>query len=158
MSAIFPARLLPKTHIAAVSRALYAIESRPQVLQAKPSLLTFMKSKPLSKLGDLQGDTRKMPDTLHFSVAAWLRLLKPLEGRLSLIMVYRDDRGEFAALLEEINATDQDTLMMSGEVEFPVSGTVHQIDIYLGGHANVAVSVEQLYVKKLHAELQANRA
>ena len=158
MSAIFPARLLPKTHIAPVSRALYAVESRPQVMQSKPSLLTFLKNKPLIKNSDLQADTRKRPDTLHFSVAAWLRLLKPVQGRLSLIMVYRDDRGEFAALLEEINATDQDTLMLSGEVEFPVAGTVHQVDIYLGGHMNLAVSIEQLYVKKLHAELQLNQA
>jgi hypothetical protein len=158
MSAIFPARLLPKTHIAPVSRALYAVESRPKPIQSKPSLLTFMKNKPLNKTAELLSDTRNRPDRLHFSVAAWLRLLKPVQGRISLIMVYRDDRGEFATLLEEINATDQDTLMMSGEVEFPVSGTVHQIDIFLGGYTNLSVSIEQLYVKKLHADLQLNQA
>lgn len=158
MSAIFPARLLPKTHLAPVSRALYAAESRPQFEPQKPSLLTFMKNRPSSKLAVLQAETRKSPDVLHFSVAAWLRLQQPVQGRLSLIMVYRDDRGEFAALLEEMNAVDQDTLMMSGEAHIPVSGMVHQIDIYLGGFANVAVQIEQLYVKKLHADLQVNRA
>lgn len=158
MSAIFPARLLPKTHLAPVSRALYAVEARPQVVASKPSLLTFMKSKPVAKHAALQAETRRAPDTLHFSVATWLRLLKPVSGRLSLLMVYRDDRGEFAALLEEVNATDQDTLMLSGEVEFPVTGAVQQIDIYLGGSATVLVNVEQLYVKKLHSGLQANQA
>jgi hypothetical protein len=158
VSAIFPARLLPKTHLAPVSRALYVVESRLQPVNTRTSLLTFMKSKSVTKSGALDTEPRKSPDTLHFSVAAWLRLVKPLKGRLSLIMVYRDDRGEFAALLEEMNATDQDNLMMSGEVEFPVSGRVHQLDIYLGGYADIDVQVEQLYVKKLHADAQVNRA
>jgi hypothetical protein len=158
MSAIFPARLLPKTHLAPVSRALYAVEARPPVVEAKPSLLTFLKPKPSAKLSALQGDTRRAPSVLHFSIAAWLRLDKPIQGNLSLILVYRDDRGEFAVLMEEINATDQDVLMMSGEVEFPVTGVVNKIDLYLGGHENIAVSVEQLYVKKLHADFQVNHA
>jgi hypothetical protein len=155
MSAIFPARLLPKTHLAPVSRALYAVEARPQVVESRPSLLTFLKPKPSTKL---QTDNRKPPSVLHFSIAAWLRLEKPVQGNLSLIMVYRDDRGEFAVLMEEINATEQDVLMLSGEVEFPVTGVVHKIDLYLGGYENIAVSVEQLYVKKLHADFQVNHA
>jgi hypothetical protein len=155
MSAIFPARLLPKTHLAPVSRALYAVESSPQVVESRPSLLTFLKPKPSTKL---HADNRKPPSVLHFSIAAWLRLEKPVQGNLSLIMVYRDDRGEFAVLMEEINATEQDVLMLSGEVEFPVIGVVHKIDLYLGGHENISVSVEQLYVKKLHADFQVNHA
>ena len=154
MPAIFPARLLPKTFLAAVSKELYVIESQARSIkeQRQSSLLTFLSKPPASSQNHIKHEI------LRFSVATWLDVLAPIVGNVSLVLVYRDGRGEFAALIEEITATDQTHLMLSGEIEFAIVGALEYVDVYLGGSDDYRVEIEQLCIKRPLVTASVNHA
>ncbi|MCG8609357.1 MAG: hypothetical protein MI864_02380 [Pseudomonadales bacterium] len=96
---------------------------------------------------------------MTFNAAMWLRLFE-VEGQfVSFFLVYRDDSGEFAVLIDEARVDGEaPSVMLTNNVSLTVRGEVQYIKACCAGlREGQRYFVDELYVQKVQTEQeQAN--
>lgn len=88
--------------------------------------------------------------TESYNVAAWLVLERKQENSVALVLSYHDEKGEQAAIVDEVTVLDGVSLMLSGRVDLPVNGVISDMAIWCTGvDASTAVRVDELFVQAI---------
>ncbi|MFE8070951.1 hypothetical protein QQM79_07810 [Marinobacteraceae bacterium S3BR75-40.1] len=107
-------------------------------------------------------NARNTPKEHVLNAAAWLQFSRPPEQPVALALLYRDQKGEFAVIVEEARASESGALMLSGEVRFKTRGPVEFMQACcLGTDGQYLMKVEEVYVQQspyAESELKQNTA
>ncbi|MDG9668440.1 MULTISPECIES: hypothetical protein [unclassified Hahella] len=155
MSSAMPSKLLKLKVLADVPRTEYVDPSKQSRSLDKGSRLDFVRM--LRKSAKAEAPTPKRAPKVKktFNAAVWLRFLTPPEQPVSLWIMYRDDRGEFAVMVDEAKLSTSTSTMLSGCVTLEVQGEITYMKACCGGTRDgETFAVEELYVQR-HASEQA---
>jgi len=150
MSDIMPNRLLKLKVLAEVPRAKFCDAPQCENTRDETSRLSFIqKLRKGAKVAPTKPSVRRPIEQTTFNAAAWLRFKETPTQPISLWLVYRDERDEFAVMLDEARLTAGASTMLSGRVIIETKGTVEYLRACCGGaRANEFYSVEELYVQR----------
>lgn len=85
------------------------------------------------------------PARLKLSIGGWINLPLGHQFAVSLLLVYCDDSGEHAVLVEEMNARGASEILLSGEVEVEAAN-VEYMRLYCGGISDKSVWASNLQI------------
>ena len=150
MSDIMPNRLLKLKVLADVPRAEFCDAPRCENPRDQESRLSFIqKLRKGNKDAPVKTSVRRPIERKTFNAAAWLRFKETPSQPISLWLVYRDERDEFAVMLDEAKLIAGASTMLSGRVTIDTKGTVEYLRACCGGARTGEIySVEELYVQR----------
>ena len=97
--------------------------------------------------------------TESYNVAAWLVLERKQEKPVALVLSYHDEKGEQAAIIDEVKASDGVSLMLSGRVDLPMNGVISDMAVWCTGvDGGTAVRVDELFVQAIAEKKPAVKA
>lgn len=160
MSTVVPAKLLQLHVLAEVPRSIYMDAPSLEDGKDQKKRLDFLKLLRL-KTPPEKSSTATSNSRFHcaLNAAVWLRFNEAPPQPLSLMLVFRDQKGEFAVKVDEAKAGPTGSLMLSGNVQLDARGSVEYIRACLVGlEEGQHFTIEELYVQKSKAEQDtANR-
>lgn len=151
MSEVIPARLIKGVDLATVPQREYQ-ELVPPVKTPTKGLLASLFRRPGADRDEAasQAPSKRLKKTqVSFNGAAWLRFLKRPEQPIALYLVYKDDSGEHAVLVDETRVSETSNAMLSGNVTFTVKGHMHALRAVAAGVQDpAAFHIEEVYVQR----------
>ena len=82
-----------------------------------------------------------------YDVAVWLRLSKPAEGKVALILSFVDDVNERLVVVDEIDG-DAESIMLSGRAVFRGIGRLREASARVAGIADdTEILVDEVHVR-----------
>ncbi|RMF17922.1 MAG: hypothetical protein D6758_05345 [Gammaproteobacteria bacterium] len=162
MSDVIPARLLKGVELATVPQREFQ-ELVPQVKAQTRGLLASLFRRSGVQPGEAKEPAAKRltKTRVSFNGAAWLRFYKRPSQPIALYLVYRDDSGEHAVLVDETHVSETSNAMLSGNVSFTVKGHLYALRALAAGVQDAsAFHIEEVYVqrKRQVASLAATRS
>lgn len=150
MSATIPTHLLKKIQVLAeVPHSVFSDAPRIENGSDPAKRHAFLKllRKGPKQATETAGGKKAVKEHV-FNAAAWLKLAQTASRPIALAIRYRDERGEFAVVIEEATASETGALMLSGEARFNTTGLVESMQICcVGADANNIIKVEEVFVQ-----------
>ncbi len=150
MSDIMPNRLLKLKVLAEVPRVEFCDAPRLENPRDQASRRSFIqKLRKGTKETTPKPQARRSLERKTFNAAAWLRFNEAPSQPISLWLVYRDERDEFAVMLDEAKLSAGASTMLSGRVTIETRGRIEYLRACCGGARSGEIyTVEELYVQR----------
>jgi hypothetical protein len=152
MTTLLPANLFKLRQLAEVPRSVFA--AAPTLDDARDE------KKRLSFLGMLRrGPTPKTPATAPrplnaehtFNAAVWIRFADVPKQAISLVLVFKDQKGEFGVVVDEAPVGASRSIMLSGNVTINVRGDIEYLRACCSGvDSNQRYVIDELYVQRVN--------
>ncbi|OZG72543.1 hypothetical protein BTA51_15615 [Hahella sp. CCB-MM4] len=157
MSDIIPSKLVKLKVLAEVPRAEFCDAPKCDNPADTASRLSFIKKLRMgSKKPSAPAPVSNTIEKKTFNAAAWIRFVNAPTQPISFWLVYRDQRDEFAVMLDEAKLTAGSSTMLSGCVTIEAKGNIEYMKACCGGARDGELfSVEELYVQKERTESAA---
>src|SRR5690606_4119702 len=150
MSTAVPTKMFQFHVLAEVPRSVYMdapVLDDPKYQKKRLDFLKLLRLKSSKSEEKSTGAGGRLRCTLN--AAVWLRFNEAPSQPLSLILVYRDQKGEFAVTVDQAKAGPTGSLMLSGNVFVESRGDVEYIRACLVGlEPGQHYTVDELYVQK----------
>lgn len=151
MTQPMPSRLFKSECIKEVARAeflgLPSCEDSNDTTQITAFLKQLVKVKPREQQPLINP---KKQYHLRLSIEAWLRFREPPEKPLSLLIKYKDCKGEFSILVDSAKVESRAPILLSGSVDIPYYGDLEYVQVHGSGYSDEnCIVVEQVEVIKL---------
>ncbi len=155
MSTAIPTNLLKLIMLAEVPRSIYMDAPKCDNARDEKRRLDFLKMLRRAPAAEPASVTSKTKSVHQLNAALWLRFPEMPTKPVALFIVYRDQKGEFAVMVDEVKAAQ--SLMLSGNVTIEARGTIEYLYACCSGVAEgQRYVVDELYVQKVPAESAAN--
>ena len=151
MSDVIPARLVKLKPLADVPR--HEFTDRPSKAVANNKSPRTALARMLGISASEKGNSKRnlsssKPQRRTFNAAVWLRFLDSPKQPVSMWLLYRDDKGEFAVMVDQAKV-DSGSTMLSGCVTIPVHGQIEYMKACCSGlEPGKPYTVEELYVQR----------
>ncbi|WP_020407727.1 hypothetical protein [Hahella ganghwensis] len=154
MTDIIPSKLLKLKVLAEVPRSEFCDAPKCDNPANSASRLSFIKKLRMGPKKDAKPDNRRKPIVKEtFNAAAWIRFVNSPSQPISFWLVYRDERDEFAVMLDEAKLNAGSSTMLSGCATIEVKGEIEYMRACCSGARDGELySVEELYVQKVREE------
>ncbi|MCP5208380.1 MAG: hypothetical protein H7A01_14325 [Hahellaceae bacterium] len=154
-----PVRLVKLTELAVVPRSEYL----PAPVCSDP----FDEKKRRSFFGLLRGHENVKPAEVTVSnnlsvvlnAALWMKVLTDQAHVVSFFLVYGDDSGEYAVLVDEVKVSaDHSAVMLTNNVSIQCKGEVKFVKACCSGLADSKYVIDELFVQRVkEAAVQQNK-
>ncbi len=158
MSDVIPSKLVKLRVLAEVPRSEFCDAPQCANPADSASRLSFIKKLRMgSKKETVSAPVSKTIEKKTFNAAAWIRFVNTPTQPISFWLVYRDQRDEFAVMLDEAKLSAGSSTMLSGCVTIEAKGNIEYMRACCGGARDGELySVEELYVQKERTESAAS--
>jgi len=157
MNEKIPTKFLKLKKITDVPRSEYIDGPSPKELRdakKRTSFLSMLRKAPEK----IKTSNSKLPITLTFNAAAWVKVPKSLKQTVSLVISYKDASGEYALVIDEDEISDGFSLMLTGCITLKSKGTPEYIHVSIAGlKDNQIAIVDDLFVQKVKTEVQSKK-
>lgn len=157
MSTAVPTKMFQFHILAEVPRSIYMdapFLEQPKDEKKRLDFLKLLRRKPSKLEAQALQTNGKLNCTLN--AAVWLRFNEAPSQELSLVLVYRDQKGEFAVTVDQAKAGPTGSLMLSGNVSLESRGNVEYVRACLVGlEPGQRFTVDELYVQKAKTQQAA---
>jgi len=157
MNEKIPTKFLKLKKITDVPRSEYIDGPSPKELRdakKRTSFLSMLRKAPEKT----KTSNSKLPITLTFNAAAWVKVPKSLKQTVSLVISYKDASGEYALVIDEDEISDGFSLMLTGCITLKSKGTPEYIHVSIAGlKDNQIAIVDDLFVQKVKTEVQSKK-
>jgi len=154
MNEKIPTKFLKLKKLTDVPRSEYIDGPSPKDLRdakKRTSFLSMLRKAPENAKPAIS----KLPITLTFNTAAWVKVPKSFKQSISLVISYKDATGEYALVIDEDEISDGFSLMLTGCVTLKSKGTPEYIHVSVAGlKENQITIVDDLFVQKVKTEVQ----
>ncbi|WP_097460716.1 hypothetical protein [Mangrovitalea sediminis] len=153
MSSALPLRLIKVRPVAEVPLSVY--NERAQQQKAAPDhkragLLGRLLRQ--NETAQAQRNQSRQNTEHHFNAAAWLHFREPPLQPVSLVLTYRDQRGEFAVIVDESVVGQEGSVMLSGSVSISARGDIEDLKVgCLGVENSQHFRVDELHVQRIES-------
>jgi|GEM_PF-7044719 len=152
-----PTRLLKLKKLADVPRSEYVGGPSPRELRdanKRKSFLRMLRKSP----ENTKPVNSKIPTTLTFNAAAWVKVPKSAKQSISLVISYKDASGEYALIVDEDVISDGFSLMLTGCVTLKSKGIPEYIRASIAGLEDSQMAmVDDLFVQLVKPEVQSKK-
>lgn len=153
MSEKIPTKFLKLKKLSDVPRAEYIDGPSPKELRdakKRKSFLSVLRKAPVAA----PVVNSKIPTTLTFNAAAWVKVPKSLKQSISLVISYKDASGEHSHIVDEDEISDGFSLMLTGCVTLKSKGTPDYIQVSIAGLKEGQIAmVDDLFVQKAKVDV-----
>ncbi|MFT7185062.1 MAG: hypothetical protein ACI84K_000434 [Pseudohongiellaceae bacterium] len=157
MNEKIPTKFLKLKKLIDVPRSEYIDGPSPKDLRdakKRKSFLSMLRKAPVN----VRPVANKLPTTLTFNAAVWVKVPKSSKQSISLIISYKDPCGEFAHIIDEDEISDGFSLMLTGCVTIKSKGIPEYIHISVTGLKEDQVAmVDDLFVQNVKPEVQSKK-
>lgn len=157
MNEKIPTKFLKLKKISEVPRSEYVNGPCPKDLRdakKRKSFLSMLRKPP----ENVKAVVSKLPTTLTFNAAAWVKIPKSLKQTISLVISYKDASGEYALIVDEDEISDGFALMLTGCVTLVSKGVPEYIHVSVAGLKDEQVAmVDDLFVQKVKQEVHSKK-
>ncbi len=92
---------------------------------------------------------------MNIAVESWLRFREPPEKPVSLLIKYKDCKGDFAILIDSATVENRAPILLSGSVDIPYYGDLQYLQVHGSGFdASNRIVIEQVEVNRLDSQQQ----
>lgn len=152
-----PKRFLKLKKIADVPRSEYMAGPSPKELRDannRKSFFSMLRKSPANAKPVIS----KIPTTLTFNMAAWVKVPKSSKQSISLVISYKDSSGEYALVVDEDEISDGFSLMLTGCVTLKSKGIPEYIHVSIAGLIDKQIAmVDDLFVQNVKPEVQIKK-
>lgn len=153
MSSALPLRLVKVRPVAEVPPSVYG-ERGPTRKAAQDDKRSGLLGR-LLRQGEAASSQRTQSRQVtehHFNAAAWLHFREAPLQPVSLVLTYRDQRGEFAVIVDEAVVGQGGSVMLSGSVSINARGDIEDLKVgCLGVQSDQHFRVDELHVQRVEA-------
>ncbi len=155
MSTAIPTNLLKLIMLAEVPRSIYMDApacDNPKDEKKRLDFLKLLRRTPAAEKAPVNSKTK----SLHqLNAALWLRFPEVPAKPVGLFLVYRDQKGEFGVMVDEVKGAQ--SLMLSGNVTIEARGPIEYLYACCTGiEEGQRYVVDELYVQKVPAASATN--
>jgi hypothetical protein len=98
----------------------------------------------------IKANNPKQKTTRAFKTAAWLSFRTPPEKPVTLLLSYKDAKGEFSIIIDETTPDGSHSLMLSGDIEITFYGELEYLKaIATGIQKEHGLFIEEIYVRQI---------
>ena len=150
MSATLPTKLLKLKILAEVPRSIYMEGPAAEDVKDEKKRLDFLKMLRRGPSEPAQVPPRKTKALHQLNAAVWMRFTDVPPQPVALVLVYRDQKGEFAVMVDEAQVGPSRSVMLSGNVTIEARGPIEYVRACCAGvEDGQRYVVDELYVQKV---------
>ncbi|GAA3916665.1 hypothetical protein [Litoribacillus peritrichatus] len=129
------------------------VSTEPQTKSPTVRLLKALRSKPKTNGANKAAMQRPKKQQGRFNTAVWLSFNQPPTAPIALILSYKDSKGEFSIVVDDVKPAGSSSLMLSGNVTLNYHGDLEYLKASCTGF-NLAddFTIEDAHIKKIADE------